>query len=668
MTMNKTYILILSLVFSVLFASCDFLSIDQYFSDEIKIDSVFANKRNVEAYIWGIAGDFADEGEIYQNSEYPGPLATDEAFTMYGTQFGYNGMRLVLNEISASRIYSFDKVWTRSYQCIRRANTAFARIDEAHDLKPQDRAELLSINRFMRAYAYYKLWMAYGPVILIGDKEIPSNLELKDYDTFRATNEETVEYICAELEEAAKYLPDTYPLMEFGRPTKAAAYGLIARMRVYYASPLWNGGAAARRCFGNWYRKVDHVPYVNTDKYDEERWAVAAAACRRVMDLKKNGVPMFRLHTVTADNQTPPLPEGITSDPDFYENWPVGAAGIDHFRSYSDMFTGESVIPTNPEYVWGRRSISIQDNTRKSFPLANGGWNGMSLPQKVVDAYKMYDGRPIDNSSEKYPYSETGFTSGQQAFSGYVLLSNVYNMYANREMRFYACVGFSHRRWTMSSSTTSGQFNQTVDYYYDTPNGKMNSATDYPPTGYVLTKYIHAQDAWSGDNARRMEKGYPIIRYADILLMYAECLNHLTTSYSIQLGDQTYDLSRNTDEIKRAFNQIRHRAGLPGITDADLASVEGFQKLLENERLVEFLHEDRRYFDIRRWGIYEEVDAEPIMGMNVDGNSDTYFQRTVPNTSRIGSRLVHKKLYLLPIPLWEIRKLPSCDQNPGWED
>ena len=660
--------LILALTLSVTMVSCNFLDIDKYFSDEIKIDEVFANKRNVEAYIWGIAGEFADEGSLYQNQEYPGPLATDEAFTMYGTQYGYNGMRYVLNEISASNMYSLANVWTNSYQCIRRANTVFARIDEAKDLTPQDRAELLSLNRFMRAYAYYKLWMAYGPVILIGDKEVESNLELAQYDTYRATNAETVEYICSELEEAAKYLPDTYPLMEFGRPTKASAYGLIARIRTFYASPLWNGGAVSRRCFGNWYRSTDQVKYVNTDKYDEQRWAVAAAACKRVMEMKKNGAQMFSLFTVQADNQTPALPEGVTSDPDFYENWPVGAAGIDHFRSYSEQFTGETVIATNPEYVWGRKSYAVTANTQMAFPLKNGGWNGMALPQKIIDNYSMYDGRSIDNSSTSYPYSEQGFTTSQKIFSGYRLNAGVYNMYANREMRFYACVGFSERYWPMSSTTMSGKFNQTITYYYDSPNGKQNSATDYTPTGYVITKFIHPQDAWDGDNARRMEKGYGIIRYADILLMYAECLNNLTGSYTVELGGTTYQISRDLTEIKNAFNQVRHRAGLPGITNADLADPANFQNLLVKERMKEFLHEGQRYFDVRRWGIYEDTENEPIMGMNVDGSKANFYQRTVPNTSRIGSRLVHKKLYLMPIPLSEIRKLPSCDQNPGWED
>ena len=54
--------------------------------------------------------------------------------------------------------------------------------------------------------------------------------------------------------------------------------------------------------------------------------------------------------------------------------------------------------------------------------------------------------------------------------------------------------------------------------------------------------------------------------------------------------------------------------------------------------------------------------------MNVDSGKAGFYTRVIPNTSRIGSRLVNKKLMFLPLPLSEIRKLPSVDQNPGWED
>ena len=666
-----------------MFVSCNYLDIDKYFSDEIKIDSVFSNKRNAEAYVWGIASEFPDEGSYLQNADTPGTYATDECFTMNETLHGYNGLRLVLNEINANATYTFGDVWTRGYRAIRRANTVFARIDEAWDLEPVERAELLAVTRFMRAYAYYKMWLNFGPLILIGDEEVPSNLELSDYDRARATNDETVEYICSELEEAAKYMPVTRPLAEFGRPTKGAVYGLIARIRLYHASPLWNGGDVAKRCFGDWYRSTDGVPYVNTKEVDYERWALAAAAAKRVMDLTNGGAPMYKLYTVQANSQSPKytwsddsvnfLPEGVTSDPNYYEPWPTGAADIDHFRSYNEIFTGEAVMQTNPEFVWGRPSATLRDNTRMCFPVKQSGWSAMALTQKMIDGFRMVDGRQKDNSSDLYPYSTEGFTSSAKTFSGYQLNAGVYNMYVNREMRFYANVGFCERFWPMASSTEPDDtFNETIRYYYSDPNGRQLSPVDYTPTGYVNVKFIHTQDAWTGTNARRMDKAYGIIRYADILLMYAEALSNLTQTHEVTLGDgdfaYTTTVSRDTEEIKYAFNQVRHRAGLPGLSDADVADHETFQPILEQERMIELLCENHRYFDVRRWGIYEREENIPIQGMNIDGDKDTFYQVVVPNTSRIASRLVHKKLYLLPIPLAEVRRLPSCDQNPGWED
>lgn len=659
--------IVLSLAVASMFGSCNFLDVDRYFSDEIKIDSVFNSTRNVEAYMWGITSYFADEGSIHQNADTPGPLATDEAFTMYETLHGYNGLRLVLNEINASNLYSFETMWKNSYIAIRKCNTLFQRIDEAVDMTPLDRAEIMATTRFLRAYAYYKILTVFGPPIIVGDEVIPSNEDLAAYDCTRSTYDEAVEYICSELEAAAVSLPTTRPIMEFGRPTRGAAYGLIARIRLYHASPLFNGGAVAKRCFGTWKRSSDDAYYVSQN-YDESRWALAAAAAKRVMEMTNGGAPMYRLYTVEADSDTPALPEGVTSDPNYYEPWPVGAAGIDHYRSYSEGFNGEAVLATNPEFVWGRNSGTLRENTRMAFPLKAGGWSGMAVPQKIIDNYAMVDGRPIDNSSEKYPYSESGFTTQQKNFSGYRLNSGVFNMYNNREMRFYASIGFSEGYWPCSSSTTSGLYNLTITYYYDSANGKLNSATDYTPTGYVIKKFIHPADAWDGTNARRMDKAFPIIRYADILLMYAEALNNLTTTHTVQLGDQTYTLSRDVQEIRNAFDQVRHRAGLPGLSDSELASAQTVQNLIVKERMIELLHENHRYFDVRRWGIYEEVESEPITGMNVDSGKAGFYTRVIPNTSRIGSRLVNKKLMFLPLPLSEIRKLPSVDQNPGWED
>lgn len=656
--MKQIYTFIFSL--ALLLSSCNYLNVDGYFSDEIKMDSVFSSKRNVEAYLWGITAYMNDEGSLY--SYTPGPLATDEAFTMFNN---YNGMSFALGEVSADRMYSFGDTYVNCYKVIRKCNTLLGRIDEAQDLKAVDRGKIVANARFFRAYSYYKLLINFGPPMLLGDEIIPSNESLAYYDRPRSTFDEAVAYICSEFEAAAEHLPLKLPLMEFGRPTQGATYGLIARLRLYHASPLYNGGSIARSCFGSWKRKTDGANYVSLE-YDEKRWAIAAAAAKRVIDLKNAGAPMYQLYNVLADGDTPPLPSNVTSDPDYYNSWPNGAAGIDHFKSYSEIFNGEAVVPANPEYVWGVRSGAIVENTRLSFPQKNGGFNGLSVTQKVIDAYSMIDGCPINNSSQKYPYSESGFTTEQKSFSGYRLNSGVYNMYANREMRFYASIGFSEAYWPMSSATSSGDYNKTITYYYDAPNGKSNNPIDFPPTGYVIKKMIHPSDAWQGSNARRMEKGYAIIRFADILLMYAEALNNLTSSHTVQIGGETVIMNRNIEEIRKAFNQVRYRAGLPGLSQNELASAATIQQLIEKERMIEFLFENHRYYDVRRWGIYERVENEPIVGMNTDGGKETFYTRIVPNSSRIGARIVNKKLMFLPIPLEEVRRLPSFDQNPGW--
>jgi len=295
----------------------------------------------------------------------------------------------------------------------------------------------------------------------------------------------------------------------------------------------------------------------------------------------------------------------------------------------------------------------------------------MSVTQKIVDAYRMADGKTIGEALQAGEYSETGFTLGSKTFSGYRLNSNVYNMYANREMRFYASIGFNNGYWTASSTSNSSYKNQTISYALDGNAGKNATNADlknYPITGYVLRKYIHPDDAWTGDASMRMDKAFPIIRYAEILLSYAEALNNLEKSYTVTLADgKTYTVKRDVNEIAKAFNQVRFRAGLPGLTDQQLASRSETFNQIVTERMVEFLCEGRRYYDVRRWGIYEEEDSKPITGMNTNAtNSGGFYSRTIMDHADYRNRVVDKKMVLLPLDRQDIRKMSKLDQNPGW--
>lgn len=666
----KSLTITLCMAFYFCMTSCNYLNVDEYFADTLGYDSIFQNKMNLQQYLWATAAFFPDEGAIWGGSYTPGVTGSDEAFVQWNST-EYPGVAFVLGQTTPDNLGTMN-IWPQMYKIIRKANIIFSRIHECKDLTAVEEREILGYAHFMRGYAYYNLLQNFGPVVLVGDEPMNTNESPEYYNKQRATYDESVDYICNELETAATFIPLRVTVSQFGRPTRGAAYALIARLRLQQASPLFNGGSAAKTTFGNWRRTSDNVFYVN-QTYDEKRWAIAAHAAKRVIDMD-----MYELHTVKSDKFTPELPNNV-SDVNYHKNFPEGAAGIDPFKSYSDMFSGESTAMKNPEYIWGRASNSVRNYTRHAFPVGlMGGYNGMAIPQKFVDAYYMVDGRDRTNSSEEYPYSEDGFTSELKSFSGYQLKSGVYNMYINREPRFYASIGFSGCFWPCTSTSEATKKNVQV-YYWKGASGYGASGKDkaveardpnnYPVTGYVLKKFVHNDDAWSGTDATVLPKSFPIIRYAEILLSYVEALNNLTSSHTVTFDDEsTGTYSRDKNEMAKYFNMVRYRAGLPGLTDEELNSPEKMFDILVRERMIEFLHENRRFYDVRRWGIYLDTEKEQIVGMNTDGFEDEFFQRTAVNHLFARTRMADKKMVFLPIPRSELRKVPLMDQNPGWDN
>lgn len=654
-------VVVAAFVITPMFNSCDFLDVSDDFNELLQYDSIFHNKANLERYLFATADMFKEEGGIFGNTVYtPGIMATDEAFSL-GT--AYNGLGLVLGEVTASNARGIN-IYGDMYKIIRKTNNILLRMDEAVDMTASDKQDFAAYAHFMRGYAYYNLVNLYGPVVILGDDVLETNETPEYYARYRSTYDECIDYICDEFELAARFLPIENPISQFGRPTKGAALALIARMRLQQASPLFNGGSAAKVYFGSFTRSSDNVHYIS-QQYNEERWAQAALAAKKVMDMS-----IYRLHTVESNNSTPSLPATVPT-----ADFPYGAGNIDPYHSYSDMFTGETLAARNPEFIWARNSPQVKEFTRRSFPVQTfRGYNNLCVTQKIVDAYYMDDGRTIEEAKSDGYYSETGYLTGKKTFSGYELGPNVHNMYINREKRFYASVAFSNSWWTATSAAETENKMKQISYESNGLGGKNNTGTDensYPITGYTLKKYIHAEDAWT-DKAVVLDKPFPIIRYAEILLSYVEALNNLTTTYTMldEFGGQSYTITRNTDEMKFYFNQIRFRAGLPGITDADVADPQRMQELIERERMIEFMCENRRYFDVRRWGIYSESEREPMLGMDTDTDGDAYYNRVPLNHSlarrRDGSD--NKKYVFMPIMLSELRKAPTLDQNPGWEN
>ena len=209
-------------------SSCNYLDVDKWFDDTMKYDTIFSRKEYLERYMWNIAAQFPAEDALLASPYTPGPLATDEAFAPFASGT-YLGTAMVIGEIneeniSSKSIYS----WNSMYKIIRKTNVILSRMDEVKDLTNLDKSDIWAYTYFMRAYAYYHLIMDFGPVILVGDEVYPSNEQPEAYANIRSTYDECIDYACEQFETAASYLPETQPTSSFGRPTKAAAYGLIA--------------------------------------------------------------------------------------------------------------------------------------------------------------------------------------------------------------------------------------------------------------------------------------------------------------------------------------------------------------------------------------------------------------------------------------------------------
>ena len=434
---------------TLLLSSCNFLDVDPYFEATFKEDSIFHSKKNAEGYLWNTPKGFPDAGAIWGNSWNPGESASDEITLKYQTN-EFWGLQFSVGTIN-SRNLPIQNQWYDMYVIVARCNKMLKEVYNVPDMNEMDRRRYIGYVHFMRGYAYYHLLMNWGPLIIVGDEELSTSEPAEYYNRERATYDESVDYICDEFRLATQgiYSADEQSVNYYQRPTKGAAMALIARLRLFQASPLFNGGAAARKCFGTWKRKSDGAYYVNQE-YDPRRWAVAAAAAKQ---LTKMG---YELHTVEADAQNPyPLASNVPT-----ANFPDGAGNIDPYHSYSDMFTGEGIIQTNKEFIWAMESSNVTNYTHHSFPVKFGGWGSMSVPQRVIDCYLMADGRTIHNSSAEYPYEPdfSRLTGESKKLGTYLLRENVPMMYANRSARFYASIGFPGRYWPMSSASTDASY------------------------------------------------------------------------------------------------------------------------------------------------------------------------------------------------------------------
>jgi hypothetical protein len=265
------------------------------------------------------------------------------------------------------------------------------------------------------------------------------------------------------------------------------------------------------------------------------------------------------------------------------------------------------------------------------------GWGGLNPTQSLVDAFEDINGAPI--TSEASVYDPT-------------------NPFANRDPRLE--VNVLHDGETMYGVTIK------VAPLSSSGNTGIGQHGDATATGYYQQKWLDPSidpqsTGWD------MGKDWVVIRYAEVLLTYAEAKNELSP-----LDPSAFD----------AVNQVRRRVGMPDLQNTDptkptyCGTQDDLRKRIWNEWRVEFaLEGGKRQWDIRRWGIAKDVLNAPFEGLRytlVDdpnapkGDDGKKCILYVGEPLKLAGSHYEDHNYLLPIPQTEIDLNPKLEQNPGY--
>ena len=529
---------------------------------------------------------------------------------------------------------------TNLFMGIRDCNIFLENIGMVPDLDEYERDRWIAEVKFLKAYYHFWLVRMYGPIPLMREN-IPVSATVDEVQIPRDPVDECFDYIVELIDEALPSLPVLLEseITELGRITVPIALSIKSLVLVTAASPLFNGNQA----YADFVNK-DGTPLFNTT-YEAGKWQKAIAACRDAITACHDaGHELYRFNPNVIVH---PLSSEIQVQMDLRnavcERW------------------NKEVIWGNPNSMAGGGTSGIQSQAmaRGLAPATvavTSTRGNLAPPLHIVEMFYSEHGVPITEDktwvySERFALQTATEADKYYIKEGYTTAKLNYH----REPRFYAYLGFDGGIWY-----GQGLYDDNDTHHLEGKVGQSASQVSdntFSITGYWAKKLVHYENIVELPNRYTVEAyPWPVIRLADLYLMYAEALNEGEGPAS---GALTW------------INRVRERAGLETVEaswsqyamqPSKYTTQAGLREIIRRERMIELAFEGHRFWDLRRWKTAESVLNRAISGWDISQKeaANYYRERVLYYTS------FNLRDYFWPLKERALLVNRALVQNPGW--
>lgn len=643
--MKKKFLFCIALVFGGMLNSCDYLDL---VPDNIPtMEMVFTTRQNAEKMLMTCYAYMPEHANVLQN---PGLGASEEVWNCSEKTYYYsNSTSFNIAKGNQNTNEPYLNYWSGGHDgknmfvAIRDCNIFIDNIDEVPDMTDTEKKRWKAEVKVLKAFYHYWLLQLYGPIPFT-DKNIDVSASPDQVKVVREPVDDVVAKIVALIDEALEN--DDLPLnirvqlTEMGRLTKPAALAIKAKVLALAASPLFNGNPDFKD-----YKNDEGVELISSVE-NPKKWEDARDALSKAIEVAHEaGHRLYEFDEMMMDDISDTtlleltLRNTITGRYTKELIWGLG-------NNYTETLTGIVNAPLTT-YQQGKQIGWTKSMHNPTLDVAEQFYTNKGLPIEYDTTWDYDDRYVVDD-----------VPAGHEYYIAAKARTAKLNYY--REPRYYAWVGFDCGKWFSMEAKND---KEALVVYNKAGEMAGRALDNYSITGFFAKKLVNYKLVMTESNhtGSSITYAFPIIRLADLYLLYAEALNECKQAPDkdvyeyIQLVRSKAGLDKETGSLEKTWEKY---SSMPD----KVKTKAGMREIIHRERLIELSFEGQRFFDLRRWRKSLEYTNKPIRGWNVTEKSEEgYYQ-----VKYIYFRKFMPKDYFWPIRIDDIYKNRKLKQSPLW--